>query len=575
MRRFALLSLLALGCPKTTPPQPPAPEARCGVHADGSQTFGILHINDVYRIEGLLDGTGGLARLRRLRAELEADCPDLLMTHGGDFLSPSLLTKSTNKEVDPERKVQTDGAHMVDLLSRLDGDPEAFDPHMFVAIGNHEFDTIKTGSDFAKMASQSDFRWIDTNLRWLADGEEPAPESERFMSHAVVAFGDLEVGILGMTLDMKSKDAEGNVKLKRPYFDTDDDHAAVARSTLAEMGEVDVHLGVTHLDVNDDLALMEAVPELDLILGGHNHTAMTRATADGRLVLKADADAATVRVAYVTVAADGSISVEHDAHDDVVGTILSGEGDPDMQAAVDEWEAGLAREFCGEADLKCLEVKLTETGNDFVGKELEIRRFETNVGDLAADLALGAYAEQGAQLAFMNSGGMRLNQTIPKGADFTRRQQEELFPYDAPVFLVEITGAELQGVADRAVEAWEGNGHWLQVSGWGFIHDPEANDGKGSATRLHLLPADGEPVPIDPEATYKAVVNEYLVTDKYGDRDGYKFEVRYIGEVPASPPDVKVLFGAHLKQAPVTTLSTDGRVCNTTRPEAPCRIPAE
>jgi len=578
MRCFAFLPLLAVACPKPQPPVQPIPEARCGVHADGSQTFGILHVNDVYRVEGLLDGTGGLARLRRLRAELERDCPDLLMTHGGDFLSPSMLSKSTNPANKTDSKIRLYGEHMVELMSMLDGDADAFDDHMFVAIGNHEFDN--GGDTFAprlsELADMSGFLWLDTNITWkpVKDGghEYAAPASDRFVAHKVVQFGELKVGLLGMTLDMKSKDTAGNRVNKRKYFDTDDDHAAVAKQAIAAMGDVHVRLGVTHLDANQDMALLNAVPELDLILGGHNHNALTQSSTDGHLLLKADGDAATVRVAYVTVAADGSVTVDHDAHDNVKATVLNGKGDPTILAAIHGWERYLDHRFCGEDDLGCLDVKLTEAGNDFVAAELEIRRFETNVGDLAADLALSAYAEQGAQLAFMNSGGMRLNQTIPMGTDFTRRQQEELFPYNAPVFLIELTGEELQSVADRAVQAWTGNGHWLQVSGWGFVHDPDANEGEGTATRLHLLPADGEPVPVDPTETYKVVANEYLVTNKYGDRDGYTFEVRYVGEVPASPPDVKELFGAFLKKNATTTLATEGRICNTQRPDAPCRI---
>ena len=580
MRRIALLPLLVLAsCPKTSVPTPAAPEARCGVHADGSRTFGILHVNDVYRIEGLLDDTGGMARLRRLRIELEADCPELLVTHGGDFLSPSMLSKSTNAETDPKRKIRLYGEHMVDLMARLDGDAEAFDDRMFIAMGNHEFDNggDTFGPRLDQLVEMSGGTWIDTNIAWKPvehDGDTiPAPSSAHFAAHPVVELAGLKVGIFGMTLDMKTE-KNGERVNKRAFFDTDDDHVTVANKAIEALAHTDVQIGLTHLDVSADVALLGAVPELDLILGGHNHTAMTR-EVDGRYVLKADSDAHTVRIAYVTVAADGTISVEHDATADIEATLLDGATDPTMQARVDHWEQRLDHDFCGEADTGCLDVKLTVAANPFVAEELEIRRFETNVGDKAADLALEAYAAQGAQLAFMNSGGMRLNQTIPTGAPFTRRQQEELFPYNAPVFLIELTGEELQGVADRAVEAWEGNGHWLQVSGWGFIHDPTANDGAGSATRLHLLPKDGEPIPIDPNATYTVVANEYLVTDKYGDRDGYTFEVRYVGDVPANPPDVKVLFGQHLRQNAETTLPTEGRICNTTRPDAPCRIPAE
>lgn len=587
MRRLALLSVLAVACTGKSRPPVPGPAAaastKCGVHADGSRTFGILHVNDVYRIEGLLDDTGGLARLRRLRLELEETCPDLLFTHGGDLLSPSMLSKSTNSSANPTRKIRLYGEHMVDLLSRMDGDADAFDDRMFIAIGNHEFDNggDTFGPTLTTLIDGSGGTWLDTNLTWsdVEDDDKTyaAPSSEGLAEYAVVELAGLKVGIFGMTLDMKS-DKDGKPVDKRAYFQTDDDHAAVARATIEAMGETDVQLAVTHLDVSEDVALLEAVPALDLILGGHNHTTMTRTVGD-RMVLKADADAATVRVAYVTVDSEGNVTIEQDdpdpTDDTEVATPLSGEPDPALQARVDFWNDVLDQLYCGPGALGCLDTVLTTAGNDYDAAELDIRRFETNVGDAAADLALAAYAEQGAQLAFMNSGGMRLNQTIPAGAAFTRRQQEELFPYSAPVFLIELTGEELQGVADRAVQAWEGNGHWLQVSGWGFIHDPDAHDGQGSATRLHLLPANGEPVPIEPTATYIAVANEYLVTDQYGDRDGYTFPVRYVGDVPAEPPDVKLLFGTMLARSPQTSLPTEGRICNTRRPDAPCRIPAE
>jgi len=62
--------------------------------AASDRTAVLLAINDVYRIEGLRDGTiGGLARVRALRLELEREAPDLLMLHGGDFLFPSFASR--------------------------------------------------------------------------------------------------------------------------------------------------------------------------------------------------------------------------------------------------------------------------------------------------------------------------------------------------------------------------------------------------------------------------------------------------------------------------------------------------
>ena len=81
-----------------------------------SGTVTLLMLNDVYRIEGVEGGaTGGLARFRALRAELAAADPDLIVLHAGDFLYPSLLSRSY------------DGAQMIDVLNRVDGDPAGYD----------------------------------------------------------------------------------------------------------------------------------------------------------------------------------------------------------------------------------------------------------------------------------------------------------------------------------------------------------------------------------------------------------------------------------------------------------------
>src|SRR5215212_6239985 len=56
--------------------------------------FKILQMNDVYKIEGLAHGqSGGLARVRTLRKQLEADGTAVLVLHAGDALYPSVMSK--------------------------------------------------------------------------------------------------------------------------------------------------------------------------------------------------------------------------------------------------------------------------------------------------------------------------------------------------------------------------------------------------------------------------------------------------------------------------------------------------
>jgi 5'-nucleotidase len=219
----------------------------------------------------------------------------------------------------------------------------------------------------------------------------------------------------------------------------------------------------------------------------------------------------------------------------------------------------------------CLEEKLTVAGAELVAEELSIRRFETNLGDYLADRALAAFAKDGAQLAFVNAGTIRLNYNIAPGAVITRRNVEELFAYPAPLRLVAITGATLQKVVDRAISGWTGQGHFLQIAGFAYRHDPKS----GKATDLTLLgPASRR---VSPSEKLLAVVSTFLLDPAKG-QDGYTMLspadiVDTLGPDLGVGPDLKQIVVASFKQASDAGIAPaiDGRICNTERP-GPCLV---
>ena len=79
----------------------------------------IVHVNDLDRLDGSGD-RGGVARLATVVGEVRASTSHVLVTHGGDAISPSLLSSFDR------------GAHMIDLFNRV-----GFDA---MVLGNHEFD---------------------------------------------------------------------------------------------------------------------------------------------------------------------------------------------------------------------------------------------------------------------------------------------------------------------------------------------------------------------------------------------------------------------------------------------------
>jgi 2',3'-cyclic-nucleotide 2'-phosphodiesterase (5'-nucleotidase family) len=527
-----LVLLVLAGCvPKPVPPvgmrSPDESQAQC--------TF--LSINDTYRIEPQADGTGGMARVRTLRTRLEARYGAVTVLHAGDFLAPSLLSRTYK------------GAQMVEVLSALDGDTQAVDPRMYVVFGNHEFDAGKMadGAALDGMIGTSQFRWLGTNITF-APGESGAPliEDPKLIPADRFDCGGIAIGLFGITTNRKS--AEFVESFGDPLV------TAAAYTAALRADGAELIVGLTHQSMDEDVALLATLsadgPEV--ILGGHEHDHQV-ADVGTRRVYKADADARTAwRVTFRRV--NGTLQRE----DELIALDATIPEDPDVKALVDARLAAHDATFCAKAGVPsgCLAAPVGRTRVPLVGAELDIRRFETNLGDWIADLARAAYPD--ARVALVNSGGLRLNRDLVAGP-ITRQDIEEIFAYPTPLARVEIDGATLEKVVARAVEAWTGNGHWLQVSGFAWAHDPVA----GTATRLTWIDTGK---PIGKEERFVAVVPTFLADPKTG-QDGYTMIPAATG---AAGPDLKDRVLAALAAAPEGIAPmVEGRICNTQRP-GPC-----
>ncbi|MDP2307180.1 MAG: bifunctional metallophosphatase/5'-nucleotidase [Pseudomonadota bacterium] len=509
----------------------------------GQCTF--LSVNDTYRIEPQADGTGGLARLRTLRKRLEAEYGAVTVLHAGDFLGPSLLSRTYK------------GAQMIEVLSALDGDPAAMDPRMYVTFGNHEFDAGKMadGAALDAMIGQSQFRWLGTNITF-APGESGAPAvaDPNLLASDRFDCGGISIGLFGITTSRKSAD----------FVESFADPIATAKALTAALRAdgAEVVVALTHQAMEEDKAIFFALGDdgPDVIFGGHEHDhqvgdVLPRRASDTlpRRVYKADADARSAW-RFTIRRVDGALQGE----EELVVLDAAVPEDPAVKGIVDARLAAHDARFCAKADAPagCLAAPTGRTSVPLVGAELDFRRFETNLGNWLADRARAAYPD--AQIAFLNSGGVRLNRDIAPGP-ITRQDIEEIFAYPTPLVRVELDGATLEKVVARAVEDWTGNGHWLQISGFSWSHDPVA----GTATRLTWL-GSGEPIGRDERII--AVVPTFLADPKTG-QDGYTM-------IPAAAgppgPDLKELVLAALAAAPAGIAPTvEGRICNTQRP-GPC-----
>jgi 2',3'-cyclic-nucleotide 2'-phosphodiesterase (5'-nucleotidase family) len=495
----------------------------------------ILVINDVYRLDNL-------PYVRHLRASLEQSEGEVLMLHAGDFLFPSLLSQ------------RYDGEQMVDVLNYLDGDGAAFDERMFITFGNHEFDKskLKHAPMLQNRIKESQFAWLGTNVEFksISPGRQMV-QADNLLPSKLITLNGVKVGVLSATTDVKGADY-----IRR--FISPIQAVRTTSRALRQQG-AQVVIALTHLTLAEDRALLEQLGDdaPDLIAGGHEHDRQSE-QINGRRIVKADADAISAAVVRLDAANPKQSSV---TFVDLPGKYIP---DATVVAKINHWDARFAEDFCGEKGEPgtCLTQVLGKTRVDLTAEELTIRRFETNLGNWLADTARASFTDQGAQIAFLNAGGMRLNQNVPAG-ELNRKHIDTLFAYPTRLAMIRLSGAQLQAVVNHAITDWTGNGRWLQVSGFAFKHNPVT----GTAEQLSLITPQGLR-PIQPDETLLAVTNDYLL-DARGDQDGYRMLGENLIVAPDQPRlELKEKVLEALQQAGSAGIAprVEGRVCNTSKP---------
>ncbi len=433
----------------------------------------LLQINDVYEIAPV-GGRGGLAPLMTLLQQERAAAAQTLTVVSGDFLSPSLLSGIDH------------GAAMVALLNAIGVD--------LVTFGNHEFDFGPSVT--VDRIGDSQFRWIGTNV--LDRDGRPFGGSVAWVVEPV---GDHVVGFIGLlTPDTAELSSGVDAVTFTPVIDA-------ARQAIAELrGQgADVIVALTHLSVEEDRALARAVPEIAVILGGHEHEPMT-VFEHGVLIHKSGSDAhwlGVVRLAIDTVpGADGPrVAVETSW---AMRSTAGVQPQPRIAALVRERMAALDRE---------LEVTIGTTATALDSRGTTVRAAESTMGNLVAD---AMRASVNADVAIINGGGLRGDRLREPGTVLTRRDVLAELPFGNVTVLVGLTGAELRTALEHGVAEVEHNaGRFPQVSGLRFRFDPSRPPGE------RVIEVTVGDAPLDPERTYRVAITDFM----YRGGDGYSMMI--------------------------------------------------
>ena len=286
-----------------------------------------------------------------------------------------------------------------------------------------------------------------------------------------------------------------------------------------------------------------ADPEVDLFITGHTHQAYA-CRLDGRLVTQ------TVSYGRMLSVIDFTLSRESgdvaDARVRNIPVLRDLAPDPEVESEIAAAEAATAP--IRAQPVATLRNRLTRAP-DANGESL--------LGDAIADGQLAAARLLGAQIAFMNPGGIR--QDLPSDATAGLKVNlGDLFavqPFGNNLVAMGLTGADLKLLLEQQWldQPTDRRPRMLQISdGFTYCYDDSRIDGdKIVAASMKL---DG--VGIDPIATYRIVVNSFLADG------GDKFVVLKTGRNRVQGSSDLDAFREHLAATSAVLPPTSaGRIC--------------
>ncbi|MGB5944995.1 cell wall-binding repeat-containing protein [Paenisporosarcina sp.] len=473
----------------------------------------VIHSNDTHA------NLDNIAKKVTLVNKLREENPNNLLVDAGDVFSGTLYFNTFKGQADLE------------FMNMMNYDAMTF--------GNHEFDLgdsadgHKALADFVKNA---EFPLISANTNFAADplfaglqnvGFGGNDEAGEIFDGIIKEIDGEKVGIFGLT----TAETEFISSPKAVKF-TNYIAEAKAAVTYLKGQNVNKIVALTHLGFDDaydnDLALAEAVPEIDIIVGGHTHSKLE----GGKLIDRSGSADTIIVQANEYNKFLGELDVTFNDAGEITSqtSLLHTVAD----ASADEAAAAILKPYADEV----AEVKNESTGVStsvvLDGERGSVRTGETNLGNLITDGMLDAAKKIDAEtvIAVQNGGGIRAS--IDTG-DITVGEVLTVMPFGNTLAIMELTGEDIYAALEHSVsQAPKESGAFLHVAGLVVNYDNTQEAGS------RVLPAfiqdeEGGLTFLDPEKTYKVATNSF--TAKGG--DGYSmFKSAYDKGLVSEPGNV-------------------------------------
>jgi 5'-nucleotidase len=465
--------------------------------ADFSLT--ILHTNDIHsRIESInkYDSTcdaegeaegkcfGGVARIKTKMDELRTQLgnQNVLVLDAGDPFQGSLFYTTYKGEAE---------AIFMEAIG-----------YDAMAVGNHEFDDGPEG--LAKFIDAVSFPVVSGNIDVSAEDSL----SGKVEDHLILDVGGEKVGIVSaLAVDTVDTSSPGD----NVIFE---DEIAALKADVAELEAAGVNMiiALNHVGLSKDLDIAEAVPGIDVVIGGHSHTLMSN-EKEGAPAYPTMVGDTAVAQAYAYSKYIGQLEVTFDDS----GKVTAAGGEPVvLDASVIPNAAMLAQIAEMGAPIEEMKKRIVAKTSDVIdGDRAVCRVTECPMGNLVADAMLDRVKDQGVTIAIQNGGGLRAS---IDGGDVTMGEVLSVLPFQNTLSTFQVTGQTIIDALENGVsQVEEVKGRFPQVAGLKFTWDPTVAPNEGRIQEVMVKDGDSFS-PIDPAATYSVASNNYVRNGG----DGYK-----------------------------------------------------
>jgi len=426
----------------------------------------ILHVNDTHgHIIPYLDKSvdagrpvGGAEYLAKMVERERAANPDgTILLSAGDMFQGTPVSNLFH------------GKPVIEIMNYMRYDA--------MALGNHEFDW---GQDVLhSIISSASFPVISANVFGRGGmhirGVKP---------YVILKKKNVRIAVIGITTpETFYTTKHGNLKGLR-FAPPEQVLPTLIRRVRSQGASMVIAL--THDGLDSDRELARNVRGIDVIVGGHSHTAVRDPVIEsGTVIVQAGSNGIYLGVLKITFDPKKKKILSYTPKDELrlVSPASGSQLDPNVARIVDNYEAQVKTQFS-----KVIGTAAADLNRDSTG--------ESDLGDVVTDAMRDA---SGAQIAFQNGGGIRAD--ILKGP-ITVEAVFTALPFDDDLVSMDLTGDQIKELLERSVLSE----NMLQVSGMQIEYDLS----KPAGSKVTSVKVAGKPM--EPQTTYRVVTNDFLAS---------------------------------------------------------------